>query len=455
MHEHSTGGADARLTSLLRAALLGLLAAPGLAGATGWFINQQSVPAIGRAGAGTVVDAHDPAAAYFNPAALVSPGISYATGTELSLGMQVIAPRTSLRDLGSTANGPATPGTVPYPGTGFDNPTDPTPVPNLFLVHRLPDGRTALALGLTSPFGLSLDYSPQWFGRYDSTRVSLETVNVTLSAARRVGDTLSVGGGVDWQHARSDLQAALPDPLNPGGPTPATDGRTHLRGVGSGVGFHLGTSWAPTAGLRIGAHYRSGVDISLGGTNTVQGLTGPLAGANGSLVATSRMRMPAMAGVGVAWDAARRLTLLAQVDGYGWSRFGDLRVRFADGSPDAVRQSGYRDAIAVSVGAEWRRSEQLTLRAGLRREQTPTTDGFRDTTFPDGARTWLTAGASMRVSGRSSIDLALKHAMFSDGPIDLNPTFYAGTPLATSIRVRGIASSQSVTTVGAAWRMRF
>ncbi|MCX7198111.1 MAG: outer membrane protein transport protein [Proteobacteria bacterium] len=442
------------MTDFFRCLSLLLLGAPGAVGATGWFVNQQSVLAIGRAGAGTVVDPTDPAAAYFNPAALLSPGVTYPSGTGWSLGTQVLMPRASLRDLGSTASSPGT-GLVaqPYPGTGFDNPTDPTPVPNLFVVHRLSDGRTALAAGLTSAFGLSSTFSPEWFGRYDSTAVSLETLNLTVSAARRLTDSLSIGGGIDWQHAQSDLQSALPDPFA-AVPTPSTDGRTRLRGSGSGVGLHLGASWAATPALRVGAHYRSGMDIAISGTNTVQGLTGPLAAANGTVGATTELRMPAMAGLGVAWTASSSVTVFAQLDTYRWGRFGDLRVRLADGSADIVRPSGYRDASAVSLGLQWQRSESLALRAGVRREQTPTTDGFRDTTFPDGARTWLTAGASVRASARSTIDLSLKHAMFEDGRIDLSRSFCGGAPLATTVQVSGVARSPSVTTIGVAWRLR-
>ncbi|MCA3125083.1 MAG: hypothetical protein ING90_20795 [Rhodocyclaceae bacterium] len=79
---------------------------------------------------------------------------------------------------------------------------------------------------------------------------------------------------------------------------------------------------------------------------------------------------------------------------------------------------------------------------------------MRDTTFPDGARTWLTAGASLRPGARSTIDLALQHAMFEDGRIDLSRSFYRGTPLATTVQVSGVARSPSVTTIGVAWRLR-
>ena len=128
------------MTDFFRCLSLILLGAPGAVGATGWFVNQQSVLAIGRAGAGTVVDPTDPAAAYFNPAALLSPGVTYPSGTGWSL-TQVLMPRASLRDLGSTASSPGT-GLVaqPYPGTGFDNPTDPTPVPTCSWCTASPTG---------------------------------------------------------------------------------------------------------------------------------------------------------------------------------------------------------------------------------------------------------------------------------------------------------------------------
>ena len=47
---------------------------------------------------------------------------------------------------------------------------------------------------------------------------------------------------------------------------------------------------------------------------------------------------------------------------------------------------------AVALGAEYRYSEDWTLRAGFQYDETPTTGQNRSTRTPDGNRTWLSGG---------------------------------------------------------------
>lgn len=435
--------------------LLLMLASPALA--TGFFVNQQSVQGIGRAGAGNSTATDDLAAIFFNPAALPGLWRDGDTGQRASVGVQLIVPRSSNRDTGSTATSPGT-GLIatPFGGPNSSNPTNPTPIPNVYWAMPLDQGRSAIGFALNAPFGLAAKFKRDWYGRYDATEASLRTVNFSFVGAHRVGDGgLSVGGGIDLQYANSSLANAIPNPLNPGGPTAATDGRTEFSGHAWSPGFNLGVLLPLGTGTTLGVHYRSAMTHHLDGSTLVEGLTGPLAVFNGRVRSRADVRLPAVVSLGVRHALIPgKLHLMGEIEWYDWSRFNELRVRFADGTPDAVRPTRYRDAMALALGAEYQVSNDLTTRAGVRFDQTPTVDAFRDTTVPDADRLWLTVGASLRRGNNATLDLAFTHAMFRRSNIALTRNFFDGSPLATSVHINGRVRNV-VNTISIAYRWDF
>jgi len=153
---------------------------------SGYFIDQQSVPGLGRCNAANVAAAYDPSTIFFNPAGITElwQGEASSDTRKASVGLSVIIPNSDIRNSGSTA---ATPGSlglqVPSRGQDETNPTEPTPVGNMYLAQRLPNSRFYFGLGLTSPFGLAAKYEEDWFGRYDSTEVKLLTINIGPTVA--------------------------------------------------------------------------------------------------------------------------------------------------------------------------------------------------------------------------------------------------------------------------------
>ena len=93
-------------------------------------------------------------------------------------------------------------------------------------------------------------------------------------------------------------------------------------------------------------------------------------------------------------------TLFAEAQWFNWSRFNELRVKFADGRADSVRQQDWKDTWSVYGGVEQRLFEHWTLRAGAGYEPTPTVDAFRNTSLPDGDRIRIAAGFSYSSIGR-------------------------------------------------------
>lgn len=435
------------------------LAGLGAVHATGYFINQDSASGLGRADAGDAAAAQDASTVFYNPAGMTElwpQGSDPARNTLFQAGGHIIFPWSHLSNAGSTAAGPGTLGfPVAYSGTDATNPGHISPVPNFYVAQRLFDGAVFAGLGVTAPFGLSSQYDSTWFGRYDALRASLLTINIGPVVAVPINKYISVGGGIDIQYQRSVLASALPNPLVPGGPSTLTDGRFDIRGSALAVGYNVGVLIKPTESLRIGLHYRSAVDHTLKGTAGISGFSDPLASLlNFSTQAKAVSKLPDILTGGVAYRLTDTVTLFGEASYYGWGRVGSTAIQFANGAPDQTLVQKYRDTFALGVGAEYRWSDTLTLRTGLKYDRTPTVDEFRNTSFADASRYWLTVGATQKLSANTSVDVAIAHVLEDGTSVDVTRTLYAGTPLASAVNVRAKVNS-SVTTVSAALNYRF
>jgi long-chain fatty acid transport protein len=418
-----------------------LLAATRTADASGFYLTQQSVPAVGRATAGQVAVAEDAATVVSNPA-----GMTQLDGAQVLAGVSVLMPKTSFRDRGSAA---ATPGTggreAAYPGGAGGNPFGPEALPNAYAALPLSPSGLWLGIGVATPFGLSLDYGSDWFGRYDSIESSLTTVDVAMAVAYRVLDGLSVGAGVNVQSIDVRLTSAIPDTLAPGGPSVATDGRNVLKGDDVSLGFNAGILATPVPGTRIGVHYRSAVTHTLKGRVSTSGLGGPLAAANGTADARADLRLPDILSAGVAQDLGSRFTLLAEAQWFNWSRFGEVRVRLQGSDDELVLPQDYRDAWAFAAAGEYRWSDDLELRAGVRYETTPTSDRFRSTGVPEGNNYSAGLGLSYRLLDNVVVDLAAFHTRAEAGNVSLSRSFFTGTPAEGRVTVKGRARTHATT----------
>ena len=412
--------------------------------ATGFFLNQQSVQGLGRTDAGNAVAANDASTIYFNPAglpALWRDGAAHETNTLFAFGAHLIIPRSDHLNTGSTAATFATGGApVQYAGPNASNPTDPTAVPNLFVAHRLADGEGFLGLGITSPFGLAAKFDNNWFGRYDSIETSLRTVNVSAVGAYQLTPTFSIGGGLDAQYARTKSSSAIPNPLVAGGPTAATDALTQTSGSTWSPGFNAGVLWQADDATRFGLHYRSGMRHKFDAITVTSGLTGALAAGNGAVGSSVTLNLPAVVTAGASRRLNDKLTLLGEIDWYGWNTLNELRLHFDNGTADAVRTTNYRNTFAYALGAEYAQSPELTLRGGVQFDYTPTVDAFRDTTVPDANRFILAVGASYRVSKAAYLDFAAGHVKFRTAAISVTQNFFGGTALASSATVNDVVT---------------
>lgn len=406
------------------------LGAASQADAAGFYIKEMSVTGLGRAFAGAPAVADDASTVWFNPA-----GITSLPANEMMANVHIISPTAELRDTGSTKLGALLNDTNTY------QPYEPTPIPNLFGVVRDPERGLGLGIGVTAPFGLANDYPETWFGRYDSIKTDLQTINYSLVAAYDVNKHVTIGGGIDYQTVDVTLTSMKF--------TGAADIHSKLEGDDGSLGFNVGLLAKITPDTQAGLTYRSGFTHNVKGSATqrTNSSSGALV-AGSPFAAKADLGLPSLASFGIKHRLNDQITVLGDVSYYKWSNFDAIKVyRISDGALREDVIQNYQDTVSFSLGMDYVYSDTLTLRVGVQYDPTPTDDGYRTSRTPDGDRTWLSGGLSYRFSDSVMIDAALTYIFISDSDINVNRSPAPGNPTTATLHA-DIDGSVAIGSVG-------
>jgi len=400
------------LTSLLLTAATAPV--PALAG--GFYLQEQSPIETGRALSGAGAAADDPSAIYFNPAAMTN-----LAGVQISAGGSALMASASQSNRGSYRTYPGSTVRAPVTGNDGGNPFEKViPVPSFYATGQVTD-RLWLGLGVNAPFGLKLEYDDGFFGRYDSLYTDLKTYNIQPTAAYKLNENFSIGGGVDVQYVKVTLTNALPQVS----PLIAGDGFARVKGDDWSVGWNAGLFYTDGA-TNVGVSYRSGMKHVLQGTQTVSGLVGL---PNGEQSATAPLNLPDIVTVGFMHRMTPRLRALVSARWYNWSKFKGIAITTASGGT-TNKELYYKDSYSVSLGGEYDVSPALTLRVGTMFDRTPTNPQHLTTRVPDGDRAWLTGGATYNISPAFALNVSYAHTFVEKANIIRPDRYYDSTAAA-------------------------
>jgi len=395
--------------SILAVSAGAMLAALGAspAAASGFYVQEQSARAVGRAFSGEGADT-GAASLWWNPAAIGS-----VTGRgDAQVGVHYVTVDAKVSDAGSTIQRPGQPvrpvGGVP----DQKNPIDDGVIPNLSAAWRINDQLVA-GLAINAPFNFTTRYDLDGFTRYQALKSRLFNIDIQPTLAWRPIPQLDIGVGLDASYADATLSNALPN-LSP---------------------------LLPEA-LTIGLTYRDGIKHKLDGQVTVAGLLGPAAAANTDVSGVATFNTPSMLIASARWRATERLTLNAQVTRFDWSAFDAITVEF--GGRTQVTPQDYVDTTSIAVGADYALTPQWTIRAGVQRDPTPTPDIGRTARVPDSDRWLFGLGASFAASERLSLDVGAAYISFKESAIDSSADAFSGTPLNTPVAMRGVVDGKGL-----------
>ena len=411
--------------------------------ASGFYIQEQSAKATGRADSGEIADTGADSL-WWNPAS-----IGGMTGGDVSLNATEILPRATVTDTGSLI---VRPGQLPASVGGnpqTKNPINNGLVPSGAIAHALTN-QIAVGLAITAPYNFTTQYAADSFARYDAETTRLRTIDIQPTVALHfdVGNGVGVnfGGGVNVERATASFGNALPNLL-----AALPDGQQTLYGHGWDVGYSLGTQ-ITDGKLSFGVSYKSSIKHHLKGAIELSGLLGPLAAENGTTTTSATFATPWQLGVGARYKLSKVFTLDAQVMRFGWSEFSAINLR----APlNTAIPEDYRNTWNYAVGLDADVAKGWTVRGGVQRDVAPVRDDMRDARVPDSNRWTFASGVSHELFRNLTIDGAFNYITLKSAQIDAPTEAYAGTVAATPVLMNGEVSSAHVFILSLGGRLRF
>ena len=352
----------------------------------GFSIFEQGAKASAMGGA-FAATADDPSAIFYNPA-----GIAQQRELSFTAGATFI---NFTNEFNGDPNSPVTSGV-----DGKYNRHTFVP-PNAYVV--VPIGNNlSVGVGVFAAFGLRTDWADPWAGRYISKDADLKTTSVNPVIAWQTSNgRLAIGGGVEYRRARVILNANRMA-LNPFTGRIVDVANTRLvSDYGDDIGWNAGILFKPSDRFRIGASYRTEMDIDLEGDAEIK----QISTGNPQLDAiiksqlppnqaiTTTFPFPAIAAVGVAFSPTDRVSFEADLTHMTWSRFEALSVKFQT-TPAAsfTRPQNWDDSSAFRAGVNIKATPEWDVRFGALYDQNPQPTEAVSPLLPDSDRIGATFG---------------------------------------------------------------
>jgi long-chain fatty acid transport protein len=397
----------------LTATALALAAGAQTTRAAGFAIYETTARGFAMGNANTGRDEHA-SALYSNPAA-----ITRLDGTQVTAGLSFIAPTIDI--------------TTYAPGTGA--PTDTSmndyvqPVPHLSATRRLTDNLAA-GLAVFVPYGLKSDFDPGWAGRYNNYLTDITTIDITPTLAYRLikdkpwAKSLSIALGAQILYADVDLRRVLPAYLaaNPA-TAPLADKPLILQGRTWEYGYSAAAQWEINDKIALGLVYRSGFKLNFdSATEEIVGDVPKHGGARG------KINLPDSLALGLNYSPTPRWDLGLQFLRTGWSDYDQLEIYVPTLDKTSVKEKKWRDVWRYSLGAEYRASDKLALRAGFVVDKDPVNRDYADYMVPSNDRLIYSIGLGWKINPRVALDFAYGYLTIKSTRIHARPDETPGLP---------------------------
>lgn len=394
--------------SVLSASLILSLFSLSSVQAAGFSLIEQSASGQGLSYAGAAANPEDASVMWFNPA-----GMTEISNNQLIVAAHIIAPSAQFNNDGSYIKN-SDGSTSPLYGKE-DNGAGVGVVPNFYWKGKA--GDYDLGLGVNVPFGSVVDYDQNWVGRYHAVYTETKTYNLNPSIARKFGDNLSLGFGLNAQYINVVLSQKIDFGVATGAPQ-QLDGYADLNANALSFGYNFGAMYDFKEAGRLGFSYRSEIDHKAKGKakfDTPAILANDPRFKDSDI--TSNVVLPASASLSYVVPVGDKFEVLADATWTGWSSFQELRIEFDNpAKDDAVQPQEWTDAMRYALGMTYQMNDTLKLRTGVALDQTPIKNKYlRTPRIADSNRTWLSVGVGYKISDSLNLDVGYTR-IFSDNP---------------------------------------
>ncbi|MDH6305155.1 long-chain fatty acid transport protein [Parabacteroides sp. PF5-5] len=293
----------------------------------------------------------------------------------------------------------------------------------------------AAGISVTNPYGSAMNWGKNWEGSHLIQDISLKSFSIQPTVAFKIGDRLSVGGGLmvmfgDFSLSRALISSndiAMLAQLRPE-LTPIADkykGITPIAATLSGdaglkLGYNLGAMFDLNDKITIGVSYRSKVKME------VEEGTAALNYANETELKAifstippldrgtfeASLPLPSNVNVGVSYKPTDKLLLSGEVQFVGWGAYKALNVQFSQEVLEGYSinaEKNYKNSRIYRIGGQYATTDRLDLRLGFYFDETPVKDEFLNPETPSMNKLGMSAGLSFRPLSRLSVDFAMAY----------------------------------------------
>ena len=278
--------------------------------------------------------ADNASAIYYNPA-----GITQISGTELRAGLYNIYLEPAFRQPPGPAN----------TGQTYDINKHFAAVPQLFVAHTFKDSPVSIGLGIYAPFGGSISWPDDTGFRAVAEKGSVTYLRFNPVIAFKLGDYVSIGGGVSANYVRINLEQGLRPQAAP------LENFFHYTGDGWATGGNFGVLVKPCAELSFGATMRTKTSFNLeGATIFEQQIIIP----KNQIPASADFEFPLTATFGVSYRPTPKWNIEFDADYADWSSFDTVTIRQGKKPPFPLQQNipvrfGWQESWNYELGATY------------------------------------------------------------------------------------------------------
>ncbi len=419
--------------------------------------TESSAAAIGNYAAGAAAEGADASIGWYNPAGLV-----LIHQQEVVMSGVGIFPSSKLSGTSTYSTNSPFLGSIPNYVQSFSHiqGAEKALVPAFHYAKPLGTNST-FGLSVVAPFGLSTNWGEHSPVRYQATLTDLKTINVSPQIGGKLTDHFSVGAGIDFQWAQVKFNQMLGSPAalqfvqSLGVPVTPTflDSLSYNKGHSFSMGFHAGIlGMFNDNHTRVGLNYQSQVKHQFHGYSELTGrladipqLTSRNATFRSDELFSNSVALPDVATLSVYQDINERLALLGSLVYTGWNSFRVVQLnniaaigaeQDAHALANSATTEGYKNAIRVALGANYRFTDQWMLRVGGGYDETPTVNAHRDVRLPDANRWAASIGAHYQMRPNLGFDLGYTY-IWADEDSRINNTTLIGETSTNNVTALG------------------
>lgn len=430
-----------------------------LANAGGYYFGDSGIVAAGRAGA-WVAGADTQFAQYYNPAGLIR-----VDAPEVSIGLSGVRQAVHFDRVDAAGN-------------AFDTASNQAPafaIPQLGFAMPIGDN-AAFAFGFTSPFAPTFDYDPAGPQRYSMVDSTIWLFAVGPSGAWRPTPWLTIGAGVGVQALRVDQRIVVTTsgPESDGSDRRSGDVMVEAKTWDRGRPFwNVGVLIEPHERVSIGLAVTPPARFKARGPGSLDFTGHALEPRLDQAVwtdpsVTLNVDLPVVARAGVAVRPRKDLELEVAATFEQWSSLADIQVEDIDVTvtssslnierevpPTLSLPAGFRNNFALHFGGEWRASQAIELRAGLKWERGSLSPERISVALVDPSKVQLASGASAwLVDGRLRLDAMATYLHIPTLHITNSQVDQVGVPVLTDTVATGIVGNGTLRSHGWATGLR-